>query len=119
MRAFAVGVFAWAMAGTAAAAPFCHISNAGIQSCYYYSLDQCWQYVQSYGGTCAINQEEQQTQQRRQYLEQQDPEEQYPQASGPPFCHVTDRGYRNCWYYSLDACRNTVAREGGVCVYNR
>lgn len=37
------------------AAPWCHISNSGLWSCYYYSLSLCQKRAETFGGMCVPN----------------------------------------------------------------
>ena len=37
------------------AAPFCHVSDYGVESCFYWSLPACQNAAKSMGGFCARN----------------------------------------------------------------
>lgn len=97
---------------SAEAAPFCRVSNGGLESCYYYSMEACQRAVSASGGFCIYQREETYQAPNRA------PPQQAP-ASGAPFCRVSNNGLESCYYYSLAACQRAVQTSGGACVYNR
>jgi hypothetical protein len=132
MATLALLILGWGLAPAPAAradAPFCHVSNTGIESCWFHSLRSCEQRVAWSGGACILNREGTATPlgqngardrgtTRSAPLAPVRPAPERP-AFSAPFCHVSNSGFESCWYHSLDACQRRIEHSGGLCVFNR
>jgi hypothetical protein len=105
-------VFLLVPSESAEAAPFCRVSNGGVESCYYYSMEACQRAANVSGGFCIYQREE----------TYESPSRSQPQqtpTTGAPFCRVSNSGIESCYYYSMAACQRAVQTSGGACFYNR
>lgn len=64
-----LGILLAPVAGAQVQAPFCHVSNTGFASCFYWSLDACRQATASLGGMCSANAQSPPRAQQRQYAQ--------------------------------------------------